>query len=130
LSLSDSALDDWLSKSTYEAQLQIFFIEELQSNISSPLQLLADVPTFSKYVKIWKFFAVNSIFYHEFKSGNVKNTTLGMSEQPNIDLVIKCVLYKYNPLFTISLIFSITFVKLSFNIWFIIFLCLGIFDMF
>ena len=35
--LSDSALEDWLSKSTYWAQLENKAIEELQSIILSPL---------------------------------------------------------------------------------------------
>ena len=72
--LSDSALDDWVSKSTYWAQLEKKAIEELQSIISSPLQLPADVPTLSEYIQTWKFAAFNSIFYREFKSGKVKKT--------------------------------------------------------
>jgi hypothetical protein len=55
-------------------------IEELESILSSPLQLPAHVPTLSEYIQTWKFVAFNSIFYREFKSGKVKrNTMLGMS---------------------------------------------------
>jgi hypothetical protein len=50
--LSDSALDDWLSRSTYWAQLEKKTIEELQSMFSSPLQLPADIPTLSEYIQI------------------------------------------------------------------------------
>jgi hypothetical protein len=99
--LSDSALDDWLSKSTYWAQLEKKAIEELQSIISSPLQLPADVPTLSEYIQTWKFAAFNSIFYREFKSGKVKKHNV-WDEQPNIDLAMKRVLYRYNLFFTIS----------------------------
>ena len=83
---SDSALDDWLSKSTYWAQLEKIAIEELQSILSSPLELPADVPTLSEYIQTWKFAAFNSILYRELKSGKVKKkTTLGMS---NLTLIL------------------------------------------
>jgi hypothetical protein len=52
--LSDSALDDWLSRSTYWAQLEKKAIKELQSILSSPIQLLADLPTgptLSEYIQ-------------------------------------------------------------------------------
>ena len=104
-------------------------IEELDSILSSPLQLPSDVPTLSVYIQTWKFVAFNSIFYREFKSGMVKKKN-AWDEQPNIDLTMKHVLYKYNLIFTICLIRFITCVKLSINIWLIIFLCVGIFDMF
>ena len=113
--LSDSALDDWLSKSTYWAQLKKKSIEELDSIISSPLQLPSDVPTLSEYIQTWKFAVFNSIFYREFKSGKVKENN-AWDEQPNIDLAMKRVLYMYNLIFTICLIFFITCVKLSINI--------------
>ena len=90
--LSDSALDDWVSKSTYWAQLEKKAIEELQSIISSPLQLPADVPTLSEYIQTWKFAAFNLIFYCEFKSGKAKIYN-AWDEELNIDLAIKCVLY-------------------------------------
>jgi hypothetical protein len=77
------------------------------------------VPTLSEYIQSWKFAAFNSIFYREFKSGKVKKHN-AWDEQPNIDLAMKRVLYRCN----------LFFIKLSFNIWLIIFLCIGIFDMF
>jgi hypothetical protein len=49
-------------------------IEELQSIISSPIQLLADVPTLSECIQIWKFAAFNSIFFHKFKNRKIKKT--------------------------------------------------------
>jgi hypothetical protein len=70
-------------------------IEELQSILSFPLQLPVDVPTLSEYIQTWKFAAFNSIFYREFQSGKV-NKHNGWDEQPNIDLAMKNVLYKYN----------------------------------
>jgi len=75
--------------------LEIKAIEELQSIISSPLQLHADVPTLSEYIQTWKFAAFNSIFYREFQSGKVKKHN-SWNEQPNIDLAMKRVLYRYN----------------------------------
>ena len=41
--LSDFALDDWLSRSTYWAQLEKKAIEELENILSSSLQLPANV---------------------------------------------------------------------------------------
>ena len=79
-------------------------IEELDSILPSPLQLPSDVPTLSKYIQTWKFAAFNSIFYREFKSGKVKKKN-AWDEQSNIDLAMKRVLYKYNIIFTICLIF-------------------------
>jgi hypothetical protein len=101
LPLSDSALDDWLSRSTYWAQLEKKAMEEFESILSSSLQLPADVPTLSEYIQTWKFAAFNSIFYREFKSGKVKKHN-AWDEQPNIDLAMKRVLYRYNLLFIIS----------------------------
>jgi hypothetical protein len=90
-------------------------IEELQSIISSPLQLPTCVLTLSEYIQTWKFTAFNSIFYRKFKSGKVKEHN-DWNEQPNIDLAMKRVLYMYNLLFIISFIFFIAFFKLSLNI--------------
>ena len=101
---SDSALDDWLSRSTYWAQLEKNCIEDLDSILSSPVQLPSDVPTLSRYIQTWKFASLNSIFYREFKTGKVKNNN-AWDEQPNIDLAMKRVLYMYNLIFTICLIF-------------------------
>ena len=128
-SICDSAFDSWLSKSTYWAQLENKSIEELHSILSFPLQLLANVPALSEYVQTWKFAAFNSIFYVEFKSGKVKKH-IAWDEQPNIDFAMKRALYRYHMIFTICLIFFITCVKLSFNMWLILFLCICIFDMF
>jgi hypothetical protein len=76
-------------------------MEEFESILSSSLQLPADVPTLSEYIQTWKFAAFNSIFYREFKSGKVKKHN-AWDEQPNIDLAMKRVLYRYNLLFIIS----------------------------
>ena len=127
--LSDSELDDWLSKSTYWIHLENIYIKELHNILSSPLQLPADVPTLSEYIQIWKFAAFNSIFYREFKSGKVKKHNT-WDEQPNIDLAMKRVLYLYNLIFNICLIFFIACAKLSFNICLIIFLFVGFLNMF
>jgi hypothetical protein len=98
--LSDSTFDDWLSKSTYYAQLEKKTIEQFQSIISSPLQLSADVPTHSEYIQTWKLAAFNSIFNLEFKSGKLKKNNT-WNEQPNIHLAMKCVLYMCNLLLII-----------------------------
>ena len=129
IALSDSALDDWLSKSTYWPQFEKKTIEELQNILSSPLQLFAYVPTLFEYIQTWKVAAFNSIFYSEFKSEKVKKHN-AWDEQPNIDLAMKHILHMYNLFCTIYLNIAITFVKLSFNIWLIIFLCVGNLDMF
>ena len=50
LPLYDFTLDDWLSKSTYWAQLEKKSIEELHCILSSSLQFLTDVPTLSEYI--------------------------------------------------------------------------------
>ena len=126
--LSDFALDDWLSKSTYWGQLEKKSIEELHSILSSSLQLPAGVPTFSEYIQTLKFAAFNSIFFHEFKSGKVKKHN-AWDEQPNIDSAMKRILYRYNLIFTICLIFF-TCIELLFNIWLILFLYVSTFDMF
>jgi hypothetical protein len=70
-------------------------IEELQSILPSSLQLPADVPTLSEYIQTWKFAAFTSIFYREFQSGKVKKHN-GWDKQPNIDIAMKRVLYRYN----------------------------------
>ena len=70
-------------------------IEELHSILSSLLQLPTYLPTLSEYIQTWKFAAFNSIFYREFQSGKVKKHN-GWDEQPNIDLAMKRVLYRYN----------------------------------
>jgi hypothetical protein len=68
---------------------------QLDSGVTSPC-----VPTLSEYIQTWKFAAFNSIFYREFKRGKVnKHNT--WDEQPNIDLAMKRVPYRYNLLFII-----------------------------
>ena len=81
----------------------MFFIEKLHSILLSALQLPADVPTLSEYIQFWKFATFNSIFYREFKSRKVKKYN-AWDEQPNIDLAMKRVLYKYNLIFIIFLL--------------------------
>jgi hypothetical protein len=113
--------------SAYWAQLERNAIEEFQSIFSSPLQLPADVPTLFEYIQTWKFAAFNSIFYREFQSGKVKKHN-GWDEQPNIDLVMKRVLYMYNLILLFFDFFDsicqIFMEYLTYNI-----LCVGIFDM-
>jgi hypothetical protein len=104
--MSKFALDDWLSKSTYWAQLEKKTIEELGSIISSPLQLPAYVLTLSEYIQTWKFAAFNSIFYREFQSGKVRKHN-GWDEQLNIDLAMKRILYRYNLLLLFFLFFRL-----------------------
>ena len=73
---------------------------------SSSLQLPSNVPILFEYIQTWKFAAFNSIFYRKFKSGKVKKHNV-WDEQPNIDFTMKRVLYMYNLIFTICLIFSL-----------------------
>jgi hypothetical protein len=76
-------------------------IEELQSILSSSLQLLTDVPTLSEYIQTLKFAAkFHSICYCEFKSGKVKKYN-AWNKQHDIDLVMKRALYMCNLLFII-----------------------------
>ena len=93
--LSNFAIDDWLSKSTYWVQFFKKLIEEFHTIISSHLQLLVDVPTFFKYIQTWKFAIFNSIFCREFQREKIKKKKHNpWDEQPNIDLAMKRVLYK------------------------------------
>ena len=108
LSFSDFALDDWLSKYAYWAHMKKKPLKNFKVFFSSPLQLHADVPTLSDYLQTWKFAAFNSIFYCKFKSGKVKKHN-AWDEQPNINLAMKRVLYKYNLLFILALIFTLQF---------------------
>ena len=70
--LSDSALDDWLSKVYILSTVGKKSIGKLHSILSSHLQLPTYVSTLSEYIQTWKFAASNLIFYCEFKSRKVK----------------------------------------------------------
>jgi hypothetical protein len=77
--LSDSALDDWLSKSIYWAQLKKKTIKELESIFSSPLQLLAYVPTLSEYIQPGSLRLSIQYSIVNSKAEMLINTTVGMS---------------------------------------------------
>jgi hypothetical protein len=101
--LSDSTLDEWLSKSTYWAQLEKKLLKSFRvffHRIVVPLQLPTDVPTLSEYTQTWKFAAFNSIFHREFRSRKVKKYN-AWDEQLNIDVAMKRVLYMCNLFYTI-----------------------------
>ena len=126
---SDSALDDWLSKATYWAQLEKKAIEELHNIVSSPLQLPTDVPTLSQYIQTWKFAAFHSIFFREFKSGKVKKHN-SWDDQPNIDFAMKRVLYRYILLFLSFFLIFICYIFNFHSIFASYYFFVGISDMF
>jgi hypothetical protein len=82
--LSDSALNDWVSKSTYWAQLEKKTIEELLSKnfkiffhlLFSCLQMCLLSPSISKPGSLWLSIQYSIVISKAEKS---KNTTLGMS---------------------------------------------------
>ena len=95
---SDSTLDDWLSKSTYWAQLKkkIYWGASKYSFISS---LIANRCVYS--LRVYPNLEVCG-FQFNFLSWIQHNA---WDEQPNIDLAMKRVLYMYNLIFTICLFF-------------------------
>ena len=126
--LSDSALEDWVSKSTYWAQLEKKLLKNFRvlfHLLFHCLQMCLFSPSISKPRSL-RLSIQYSIVIQKQKSQ--KTQCLGWTTK--YWSCYKTILYTYNLLFIISLNISITFVRLSLNFWLIIYLYVGIFDMF